>query len=99
MLSVVEVSLSFDNAVVNAATLKEMDDIWQRRFLLWGIAFAVFGMRIVSDANVGIAGLGSAFLAESVSTRYVRCRTDANEAIAAYAAKCCMNFLRPTEPN
>ena len=47
ILSVLEISLSFDNAVVNASVLKEMDDIWQRRFLTWGIAFAVFGMRIV----------------------------------------------------
>jgi len=47
ILSVLEVSLSFDNAVVNASVLKEMDEIWQKRFLTWGIAFAVFGMRIV----------------------------------------------------
>jgi len=47
VLSVLEVSLSFDNAVVNASVLKEMDEVWQQRFLLWGIAFAVFGMRIV----------------------------------------------------
>jgi uncharacterized protein len=95
VLSVLEISLSFDNAVVNASVLKEMDEVWQRRFLLWGIAFAVFGMRIVfplaivaiaadlgpidavrlsltnpaeyerivSEANVGIAGFGGAFLA------------------------------------
>ncbi len=47
VLSVLEISLSFDNAVVNASVLKEMDDVWQKRFLTWGIAFAVFGMRIV----------------------------------------------------
>lgn len=47
VLSVLEVSLSFDNAVVNASVLKDMDPLWQRRFLTWGIAFAVFGMRIV----------------------------------------------------
>ena len=60
VLSVLEVSLSFDNAVVNASVLKEMDDVWQRRFLTWGIAFAVFGMRIVFPlAIVAIAaGLG-----------------------------------------
>ena len=95
VLSVLEVSLSFDNAVVNASVLKEMDEVWQQRFLLWGIAFAVFGMRIVfplaivaiaahlgpieavrlsltdpaeyerivSSAQVGIAGFGGAFLA------------------------------------
>lgn len=95
VLSILEISLSFDNAVVNASVLKEMDEVWQKRFLLWGIAFAVFGMRIVfplaivaiaaglgpidavtlsltnpeeyerivSSANVGIAGFGGAFLA------------------------------------
>ena len=60
VLSVLEISLSFDNAVVNASVLKEMDEVWQQRFLLWGIAFAVFGMRIVFPlAIVAIAaGLG-----------------------------------------
>jgi hypothetical protein len=47
VLSVLEVSLSFDNAVVNATVLKEMDPVWQRRFLTWGMVIAVFGMRIV----------------------------------------------------
>src|SRR5690606_38579622 len=60
VLSVLEISLSFDNAVVNATVLREMDEVWQQRFLLWGIAFAVFGMRIVFPlAIVAIAaGLG-----------------------------------------
>jgi hypothetical protein len=31
VLSILEISLSFDNAVVNATVLAEMDDIWQRR--------------------------------------------------------------------
>ncbi len=47
VLGVLEVSLSFDNAVVNATVLKDMDPKWQRRFLTWGILIAVFGMRIV----------------------------------------------------
>ena len=47
VLSILEVSLSFDNAVVNATVLNEMDEVWQKRFLTWGIAFAVFGMRVV----------------------------------------------------
>ena len=60
VLSVLEISLSFDNAVVNASVLKEMDEVWQKRFLTWGIAFAVFGMRVVFPlAIVAIAaGLG-----------------------------------------
>ncbi|WP_374531883.1 DUF475 domain-containing protein [Novosphingobium sp.] len=47
VLSILEISLSFDNAVVNAAVLEDMDEIWQRRFLTWGMVIAVFGMRIV----------------------------------------------------
>ncbi len=47
VLSILEVSLSFDNAVVNATVLREMDPVWQRRFLTWGILIAVFGMRII----------------------------------------------------
>lgn len=47
ILGVLEVSLSFDNAVVNAAVLETMDEVWQKRFLTWGIMIAVFGMRIV----------------------------------------------------
>ena len=60
VLAILEVSLSFDNAVVNAAVLKDMDVVWQRRFLTWGMVIAVFGMRIVFPlAIVAIAaGLG-----------------------------------------
>ncbi len=47
ILGVLEVSLSFDNAVVNASVLKRMDERWQRYFLTWGILIAVFGMRLV----------------------------------------------------
>src|SRR5688572_5490967 len=47
VLAILEVSLSFDNAVVNATVLREMDPVWRRRFITWGIAIAVFGMRIV----------------------------------------------------
>jgi hypothetical protein len=60
VLSILEVSLSFDNAVVNASVLEDMDAVWQRRFLTWGMVIAVFGMRIVFPlAIVAIAaGLG-----------------------------------------
>src|SRR6056300_781328 len=47
VLSLLEISLSFDNAIVNANKLQYMTPIWQRRFLTWGILIAVFGMRIV----------------------------------------------------
>ncbi|MGW6130244.1 DUF475 domain-containing protein [Cellulomonas sp. NPDC055163] len=47
ILGVLEVSLSFDNAVVNAKILVRMSDFWQKIFLTVGIAIAVFGMRLV----------------------------------------------------
>lgn len=47
ILGVLEVSLSFDNAVVNAKILERMSPFWQRIFLTVGIAIAVFGMRLV----------------------------------------------------
>lgn len=47
ILAVLEVSLSFDNAVVNAMKLEKMSDVWRHRFLTWGIAIAVFGMRFL----------------------------------------------------
>ena len=47
ILAALEISLSFDNAIVNANKLEEMTPIWQRRFLTWGILIAVFGMRII----------------------------------------------------
>ena len=47
VLSILEVSLSFDNAVVNAIKLEKMNEKWRSRFLTWGIAIAVFGMRFL----------------------------------------------------
>lgn len=47
LLIILEITLSFDNAVVNARVLKRMSPVWQQRFLTWGIAIAVFGTRFV----------------------------------------------------
>lgn len=47
ILGVLEISLSFDNAVVNAKILGRMNPWWQRMFLTVGIVIAVFGMRLV----------------------------------------------------
>ncbi|WP_253901599.1 DUF475 domain-containing protein [Arthrobacter sp. PAMC 25486] len=46
ILGVLEVSLSFDNAVVNARILEKMSAFWQTMFLTVGILIAVLGMRI-----------------------------------------------------
>jgi hypothetical protein len=47
ILGVMEVSLSFDNAVINAKILKHMSDKWQKVFLTWGLLIAVVGMRFI----------------------------------------------------
>ncbi len=47
ILAVLEVSLSFDNAVVNATVLVRMSPFWQKIFLTVGVAIAVFGMRLL----------------------------------------------------
>lgn len=47
LLSVLEITLSFDNAVVNAKVLAQMTPVWQKRFLTWGILLAVFGTRLI----------------------------------------------------
>lgn len=47
LLIVLEISLSFDNAVVNAKVLETMEPIWQKRFIFFGLPLAVFGMRLV----------------------------------------------------
>lgn len=47
ILGILEVSLSFDNAVINATVLARMSEFWQRIFLTVGVIIAVFGMRLV----------------------------------------------------
>ena len=58
ILIVLEVSLSFDNAVVNAKVLQRMSPFWQKMFLTVGILIAVFGMRLVFPFIVVWASAG-----------------------------------------
>jgi hypothetical protein len=48
VLVLLEVALSFDNAVINARILPSLSPKWQRRFLTWGILFAVFVVRFIA---------------------------------------------------
>lgn len=47
VLGVLELCLSFDNAVVNAKVLRRMSPLWRKLFLYVGIFIAVFGMRLL----------------------------------------------------
>lgn len=61
VLAALEVSLSFDNAVVNARILRRMSDAWQKAFLTVGILIAVFGVRIVLPILLVAIAVGSSF--------------------------------------
>ncbi|HRO16243.1 MAG TPA: DUF475 domain-containing protein [Paracoccus sp. (in: a-proteobacteria)] len=89
VLAVLEISLSFDNAIVNANKLKTMTPVWQHRFLTWGIVIAVFGMRIVFPLLIVViaAGIGpwqAMVLAAVRPGEYARIMQDAHLPIAAF---------------
>src|SRR3989338_5233357 len=66
LLAILETTLSFDNAVVNAKVLSRMNAVWQQRFLVWGIPVAVFGTRFVLPILIvaGAAGLSPIFVTQ-----------------------------------
>ena len=89
VLAVLEISLSFDNAIVNANKLKYMTPVWQRRFLTWGIVIAVFGMRIVFPLLIVViaARIGPAEAIKLAATQpedYARIMQEAHLPIAAF---------------
>ena len=89
ILSVLEVSLSFDNAVVNATVLKDMDPVWKHRFITWGMAIAVFGMRLVFPLLIVaiVAHLGpwdAIVLAATQPNEYARIMTSVHHEVAAF---------------
>ena len=47
ILAVVEITFSFDNAIINAKVLGKLARPWQVIFLTLGILIAIFGMRVV----------------------------------------------------
>lgn len=89
ILAALEISLSFDNAIVNANTLKNMQAKWQRRFLTWGILIAVFGMRIIFPlAVVSIAAhvgpIEAIKMAATEPQEYARLMEESHLSIAAF---------------
>lgn len=89
VLAVLEISLSFDNAIVNANKLREMTPVWRQRFLTWGILIAVFGMRIVFPLLVvviaaGIGPVDALVLAATNPQDYARIMDEAHLSISAF---------------
>jgi hypothetical protein len=89
ILAVLEISLSFDNAVVNAGILKKMSAFWQKIFLTVGVLIAVFGMRLVFPVvivaiSAKMGPVEAVDLALNNKDRYQQLVTDAHPAIAAF---------------
>ncbi|MEU7425252.1 MULTISPECIES: DUF475 domain-containing protein [unclassified Streptomyces] len=89
ILAVLEISLSFDNAVVNAGILKKMSAFWQKIFLTVGVLIAVFGMRLVFPVVIVAitakkSPIDAVNLAFTDKDRYQQLVTDAHPAIAAF---------------
>jgi len=65
VLLALEISLSFDNAVVNARVLEQLTAGQQRFFLSWGLVIPVFGVRflgpLVLVSLAGGIGIGEAW--------------------------------------
>lgn len=100
VLSVLEVSLSFDNAVVNATVLRNWDATWRRRFIRYGVPVAVFGMRLVFPLTIVavIAGIGPIDVVRMALERpdeYALTLTSVHHQIAAFGgAFLLMVFLK-----
>ncbi|GGQ90750.1 DUF475 domain-containing protein [Streptomyces flaveolus] len=89
ILAVLEISLSFDNAVINAGILKKMSAFWQKIFLTVGILIAVFGMRLVFPVvivaiSARLSPWSAVHLALTDKDRYQELVTDAHPSIAAF---------------
>ncbi|MGW7007618.1 DUF475 domain-containing protein [Streptomyces sp. NPDC054933] len=89
ILSVLEISLSFDNAVINAGILRKMNAFWQKIFLTVGVLIAVFGMRLVFPVVIvaitaKIGPIEAVKVAVNDPNRYEHLVTSAHPAIAAF---------------
>ena len=89
VLGVLETSLSFDNAIVNASVLKHWDERWRQYFLRYGLPIAVFGMRfvfplaIVSIA-VGVNPIEAFNLATGHPEQYEQIMKSVHHEVAAF---------------
>jgi uncharacterized protein len=89
LLGVLEVAVSFDNAIVNATVLARLDVFWQKMFLTVGILIAAIGMRLVVPLAIVSAGTGlnpasALHLAYSDPTRYHHTLLAAQPVISAF---------------
>lgn len=89
VLIVVEITFSFENAIINAKILGRLSRFWQNIFLTVGIFIAIIGMRVVFPIVIVMltAGLGAKEvidLALNHPDEYSKELTEAHPQIAAF---------------
>jgi hypothetical protein len=89
LLGLLETSLSFDNAVVNASVLRNWEPHWRKRFITFGLPVAVLGMRLAFPLIIVavIAQIGPAaviHMAISNPDKYAATLSSAHAQVAAF---------------
>ena len=106
VLGVLEVSLSFDNAVVNASVLRHWNEFWRKLFLTVGILVAVFGMRllfplVIVSVATGLGLIDVWHMAIDTPQEYSRHLTEHHAEVSAFGGAFLMlvflNFLFDSE--
>ncbi len=102
VLILVEITFSFENAIINAKVLATMSKFWQQMFMTIGIFIAVFGMRLVFPIIIVMvtAGLPAGDvinLALNKPDQYASELYDAHASIAAFGGMfllmLCLHFF------
>jgi uncharacterized protein len=89
LLGVLEIAVSFDNAIVNATVLARLGPFWQRLFLTVGIVVAAIGMRLLVPLAIVSIGahldpVSALRLAYADPNRYRDLLDSSQPAIAAF---------------
>lgn len=102
VLIAVEITFSFDNAIINARILMTMSKFWQQMFITVGMLIAVFGMRLVFPIVVVMVTAGLPWgdvvnLALNNPNKYAEELHDAHVSIAAFGGMfllmLCLHFF------
>lgn len=108
ILAILEISVSFDNAVVNASVLSRLSPVWQRLFLTFGVVVAVFGMRLmfplaVVAASAKMGPVETVRMALAPGQGYENRLETAHPVIAAFGGMfllmLCLDFFMAERPD
>ena len=102
VLMIIEITFSFENAIINAKVLATVSRFWQQIFMTLGIFIAVFGMRLVFPFVIVMLttglGLGAVIdLATNDTAAYEAALDKAHPSIAAFGGMfllmLCLHFF------